>query len=85
MSESGYPDLLKRISDATEKAVRNAEIYLPDDVKARLTEALKVESVVVAKQELQNILENICLAEERFAPLCQDTGIPVMYMTFLMA
>lgn len=81
MTESGYPDLLKRISDATEKAVRDAEIYLPDDVKARLTEALKVESVVVAKQELQNILENICLAEERFAPLCQDTGIPVLYIT----
>ncbi|MCA1915288.1 fumarate hydratase [Methanospirillum hungatei] len=81
MSRSGDPDLLKRISDATEKAVRDAEIYLPDDVKARLTEALKMESVVVAKQELKNILENICLAEERSAPLCQDTGIPVLYIT----
>ena len=81
MSKSGDPDLLKRISDATEKAVRDAEIFLPDDVKARLTEALNTESVIVAKQELQNILENICLAEERSAPLCQDTGIPVIYIT----
>jgi fumarate hydratase subunit alpha len=81
MSISGDPDLLKRITAATEKAVRDAEIYLPDDVKARLKKALESESVLIAKQELSNILENIALAEERFTPLCQDTGIPVIYVT----
>lgn len=81
MSNPGEPDLFKQISDATEKAVRDAEIFLPDDVKARLVDALNAESVLVARQELENIIENICLAEEWSAPLCQDTGIPVIYIT----
>ncbi|MDD3574779.1 fumarate hydratase [Methanospirillum sp.] len=81
MSGPDVPYLIKQISEATEKAVRDAEIFLPDDVKAGLTKALETESVIVAKQELQNILENIRLAEERSAPLCQDTGIPVIYIT----
>lgn len=55
--------------------------YLPLDVKGRLLHALDAESVLVAQQELKNILENIRLAEERSAPLCQDTGILVMYVT----
>ena len=81
MSKSGDPDLLNLITAATEKAVRDAEIYLPDDVKAQLKKALERESVLIAKQELFNILENISLAEERLTPLCQDTGIPVIYVT----
>lgn len=81
MSGSGDPAFLQRISDATLQAVRESEIYLPADVKDRLTNALKHESSPVAKQELANILENIRLAEERSAPLCQDTGIPVLYVT----
>ena len=81
MSVSGDPALLQKISDATYNAVRNSEIYLPDDVKDRLLCARNTESSPVAKQELENILENIRLAEERLAPLCQDTGIPVIYVT----
>ncbi|NLV27749.1 MAG: fumarate hydratase [Methanomicrobiales archaeon] len=81
MSVLSDPDVLQRISDATCTAVRDAEIFLPGDVKDRLKHALEVESSPVAKQELANILENICLAEERSAPLCQDTGIPVIYVT----
>ncbi len=81
MTKFSDPGLLLRISDATEQAVRNAEIYLPDDVKQRLFDALNKESVPVARQELANILENIRLAEERKTPLCQDTGIPVVYVT----
>jgi len=81
MSVSGDPAFLKSLSDATWKAVRDAEINLPPDVKTRLEHAHRNESVLVARKELENILENIRLAEERSAPLCQDTGIPVMYVT----
>lgn len=81
MSVSGDPAFIRKISDATRKAVRDAELYLPDDVKDRLLLALNTESSPVARQELRNILENIRLAEERLAPLCQDTGIPVIYIT----
>ncbi|MDD1723508.1 MAG: fumarate hydratase, partial [Methanospirillum sp.] len=82
MSFSGDPALLhRRISEATTEAIRKSEIYLPDDVKERLTAAAAKESGRVARQELANILENIRFAEERNTPLCQDTGIIVLYVT----
>jgi fumarate hydratase subunit alpha len=81
MSLSGDPELLKRISDAVSEVIRTSEIYLPKDVKTRIRDASLIETNPVASQELSNILENIRLAEERKAPLCQDTGILVMYIT----
>jgi len=75
------PAILARISHATEQAVSRAQIYLPDDVKTRIIEAARSDSADIARQELTNILENIRLAEERKAPLCQDTGIPIIYVT----
>jgi fumarate hydratase subunit alpha len=81
MSVSGDPELNRRISDATSEVVRISEIYLPQDVKNRLKEAYFKETNPVARQEFANIMENIRLAEERKTPLCQDTGIPVIYIT----
>jgi fumarate hydratase subunit alpha len=81
MCFSPNPALYARIEQGTAEAVRLSEIYLPDDVKSRLVDAYNGESSSVPRQELANILENIRLAEERKAPLCQDTGIPVIYIT----
>ncbi len=73
--------LYERIIQATVQAIRAAEIYLPDDVKKRITDARNSEENPVAIAELDNIIENIRLAEKAQAPLCQDTGIPVLYLT----
>jgi len=73
--------LYERIARATCKAMRNAEIYLPDDVKSALARAADAESNPVARGELDNILQNIRRAEELRVPLCQDTGVPVVYIT----
>lgn len=51
------------------------------DVLAALRKAAEAERNEVARQELANILENIALAEERQVPICQDTGVPVVYLT----
>jgi len=69
------------VSNATCRAVRNAELYLPPDVTSAIMQAFAREKNPVAKKELENILENIRRAEERSVPLCQDTGIPVVYLT----
>lgn len=74
-------DLTDRIAKATAKAIRIAEITLPPDVLKRIVAASEDETSPVAKRELMHILENIKLAEERQAPICQDTGIPVVYLT----
>ena len=75
------PTLSSALADATEKALREAEIRLPPDVLAAIRRAATTERNGIARRELENILENIALAEERQIPICQDTGVPVIYLT----
>jgi fumarate hydratase subunit alpha len=72
---------LDALADATERALAEAEIRLPPDVLAALQAAAAAERNGIARQELKNILENIALAGERQIPICQDTGVPVVYLT----
>jgi len=37
--------------------------------------------LAIARSELGTILENVALAEKTALPLCQDTGVPVVYLT----
>ena len=69
-----------RISKATEKAVREAEIHLPDDFKLALEKTIKKETNPVAKAEYENILENLKQAESLCAPICQDTGLHIFFV-----
>jgi fumarate hydratase subunit alpha len=69
------------LADATERALAEAEIRLPPDVLAVLRRAAATERDEIARQELEHILENIALAGERQVPICQDTGVPVIYLT----
>ncbi|WP_332449704.1 fumarate hydratase [Methanoculleus sp.] len=75
------PTLSGALADATERALAEAEIRLPPDVLALLQAAAAAERNGIARQELENILENIALAGERQVPICQDTGVPVVYLT----
>ena len=69
------------LADARERALAEAEIRLPPDVLAVLQRAAATERDEIARQELEHILENIALAGERQVPICQDTGVPVIYLT----
>jgi fumarate hydratase subunit alpha len=73
--------LLAAVSEATFLAFREAEIRLPRDVVNAIRCAAEQETQAVSRNELSNILENIRLAEELGLPLCQDTGVPVVYVT----
>jgi fumarate hydratase subunit alpha len=60
--------------------IEQAVVFLPDDVKAALQKAYRAETSALGKSQLKNILENIQLAEEHPAPLCQDTGTLTFYV-----
>ncbi|MCS7115336.1 MAG: fumarate hydratase [Nitrososphaerota archaeon] len=60
--------------------LKQAAVYLPDDVKEALRRAYKNESSVVGKTQLGAILENVALAEKFQAPICQDTGLIFFYV-----
>ncbi|MBC7109412.1 MAG: fumarate hydratase [Archaeoglobi archaeon] len=59
---------------------RKAETSLGDDVKELLRRALEDEEDEVARRNLETIIKSAELAEERGVPVCQDTGIPVIFI-----
>ncbi len=69
------------LADATFRAFREAAITLPPDVIRAIERASAAETNPVARGEFANILQNVRLAGELGVPLCQDTGIPVVYLS----
>jgi fumarate hydratase subunit alpha len=69
------------LAEATFTAMQQAVIYLPPDVKRAISRAAADEGDPVAQGEFVNILKNIREAERQGLPLCQDTGVPVVYLT----
>lgn len=74
------PRLYDRIADATARAYARAVVHLPPDVLGVLERARDAETDPVGRAELGNILENVALASSTDLPLCQDTGVPVVYV-----
>lgn len=60
--------------------MKRASICLPDSVKRRLGAACRQESGLLAKKQLETILENINIAETKQIPVCQDTGVPLFFV-----
>ncbi|MDD1674090.1 MAG: fumarate hydratase, partial [Methanomicrobiales archaeon] len=75
------PHLLEALAQVTCRAFMQAERVLPDDVTSAIRRARQAETTPIAQEQLDRILENITLARESGVPLCQDTGIPVIYLT----
>lgn len=75
------PALLSALAEATTAALAEAEVRLPPDVERVLSAAYDREGNPVARVELGNILANISLAARGGSLICQDTGIPVIYLT----
>lgn len=69
------------IKDVTISILRRAETTLPKDVKQALARAYEREENEIAKVQLEAMLENVRLAEDLQRPLCQDTGLPLFFVT----
>jgi len=81
MQRKGSGDLREALAAATCRAMREAVIYLPGDVKRAIAQAGAAETGAVPRGEYANILKNIEAAERLGVPLCQDTGVPIVYLT----
>ena len=68
------------IKDTVYELYKKAVIVLGNDVKKALEDALKVEDNELAKLNIEAILKNIELAQEKQIPMCQDTGLPVVFV-----
>lgn len=70
----------KQIEDTICQLYKQAAIVLQDDVKSALEDALKHEDSDLGKLNIEAILKNIGLAEEKSIPMCQDTGLPIIFV-----
>ncbi|EKD78799.1 MAG: hypothetical protein ACD_41C00264G0013 [uncultured bacterium] len=61
---------------------RVAVTHMPQDVVTALRKGLKTETNPRAKHVLKTMLKNIDMADCETRPLCQDTGIPLVYVKY---
>jgi fumarate hydratase subunit alpha len=70
----------KKIAEAVESLCIKAAYELPDDVLDALKKAAKSETGATAKKTLELLIENARLAKAERIPLCQDTGLAVVFV-----
>lgn len=67
----------QRVKDMFIDACRN----VPDSVLSALKNAAEKEQSPLSREVLQKIIQNDLLAREKSLPMCQDTGVAVVFLT----
>ena len=71
---------VEEITRTIERLCIESNYYLPQDVKEALEDALDKEDSPLAKEILQDILKNQDIARTNDVPICQDTGLAVIFL-----
>ena len=71
---------VKLVTDAVAKLCIDANYNIPQDVLEKLKFSCENEESPVAKEILTQIIENGILAKETKVPMCQDTGLTVVFL-----
>ncbi|BDZ66630.1 fumarate hydratase [Methanobacterium ferruginis] len=69
-----------QVEELTYHLYKEAVIKLPSDVKKAIENAYNIEKDETALLNLGAILENIKIAQKQGIPLCQDTGLPIIFV-----
>lgn len=67
------------IADTVEELFFDANVYLPEDIEEKLRFCYKEENDGVGKDALKTILQNAESARKYEIPICQDTGMSVIF------
>ena len=70
----------EKIAETVESLCISAGYELPEDVFAALEEAAQKESNPKAAKILNQLIENARIAKDERIPLCQDTGLAVVFV-----
>jgi fumarate hydratase subunit alpha len=71
---------VEEITKVVEKLCIESNYYLPEDVKKAIENTLDKEESPLAKEILQDILKNQDIARTNNVPICQDTGLAVIFL-----
>ena len=68
------------ISSAVQRLCADAAVYYNADMQVALQNAYARETYPMAKEMLQQMLQNIAVAQEKNIPICQDTGLAIVFV-----
>lgn len=71
---------VSKITEAVKRLAIEANYFLPEDVKNRLESQRKKEKWILASDTLGRIISNAELAAKEELPMCQDTGMAVVFL-----
>jgi fumarate hydratase subunit alpha len=69
-----------KITKAVMELVRKASFFLRSDVLSALRKSYKLEKNTRAKKILKAILDNAAYAAKQKLAICQDTGLPIVFL-----
>ena len=69
-----------QITEAIAKLAVDANYYLSDDMRCALETAKEQEESPLGKAIIGQLVENACIARDEQVPICQDTGMAVIFM-----
>ncbi|MDT8899956.1 fumarate hydratase [Anaeroselena agilis] len=69
-----------RITAAVAKLAVEANYYLTEDIFGALAGGQKTEESPLGREILGQLVENACIARDQAMPICQDTGMAVVFM-----
>lgn len=71
---------LEQITETIKEMCIEANHFLTEDMKQALISAKESEKSALGKQILTQLQENLCIAGEDMIPICQDTGMAIIFM-----
>lgn len=71
---------VSKITAAVAKLAVDANYYLSDDIRAALEAGREREESPLGKAILGQLVENACIARDEQMPICQDTGMAVIFI-----
>ena len=85
MKRSGQKNMLrtvnvKEVTAAIKEMCIEANHFLSDDMAARMKKAVDEEESPLGKQILTQLQENLQIAGDDMIPICQDTGMAVVFI-----
>lgn len=69
-----------QVTAAVDRLCREANYYLGEDVRQALEKALAREVSPPGQEVLKQLLENATIAATEEVPICQDTGVAVIFL-----
>ena len=69
-----------QIAETVARLCQEANYFLDEDVVAALRRGLEEEESPLGRDVLAQLLENAAIAREEQVPICQDTGVAVIFL-----